>query len=61
MIGRRRRVDTYGVCGASLGPDLASSWLCRQRMMVRADACFVTRAALARERRGLNRASEYDL
>ena len=61
VVGRRRRVDTYGVCGASLGPDLASSWLCRKQMVVRDDALFVLRAALAWERHGRNRKSEYDL
>ena len=60
VVGRRRRVDTYGECGANLGPDLASSWLCRKQMVVRDDALFVLRAALAWERHGRNRKSEYD-
>ena len=56
VIGRRRTVVPYGICGAEL-----SSWeRCTEVMLLPEDARFVLRAAVAHERRGGNRMSEYD-
>lgn len=57
VVGRKRTVESFGVCGASLPGDEK----CTEPMLTRADARFILRAALAHDRAGRNDRSEYDL
>ena len=50
VVGRRRGVRAYGVCGATLKHGLP----CPEPMLRPADAAYVLRAALQNERRGGN-------
>jgi len=56
VVGRRRKVFAYSVCGAEL------PWgeTCQEPMLVRRDARMVLRAAIEYERRGGNKRSELD-
>lgn len=58
VVGRRRRVRSYGLCGHLLGR--SDCWECMEVMLLPADAAFVLRAAIEHERRGGNLRSEYD-
>lgn len=56
VVGKRRTVQPYGICRKEL------PWgeRCGEVMLLPVDARFVLRAAIAHERRGGNRMSEYD-
>ena len=54
VVGRRRTVQPYGACRNDLG-----GWHCTEPMLLRADARLVLRAAIAHDRSGGNRTSEY--
>jgi len=56
VVGSRRTVVPYGVCGAIL----SSLERCTEVMLLPEDAAFVLRAAIAHERRGGNCMSEFD-
>lgn len=56
VVGRKRRLQPYGVCGADLG----HGERCREPMLLTRDARFVLRAVAQWERRGRNSASEFD-
>lgn len=56
VVGRKRSVVPYGVCGADLGYGRR----CDNPMLLTRDARYVLRAALEWDRRGNNRVSEFD-
>jgi hypothetical protein len=57
VVGRKRRVLPYGVCGADRGVN----GTCQEPMLLRRDARFVLRAVIEWDRRGNNRTSEFDI